>query len=394
MLAFALMMATLVLPGCNNDGEKPKLERVSEVSDLSDDRYVNMYGRTFYSEDMEGMCVLNSASGFEVRFQGTRLDAYVQVLVGNFATYDKCLFSVFIDGEKDSEKKIVVIPKSFGIYELCTIAEGLSDSEHTVKVLKRTPSNTDRCYFASLQTDGFFLSAPAAPAVKLDVYGDSITCGSGVMRDVTYDEASGKYIDSGIYTSATQNVFKSYAGVAARELDAELRVFGRGGITMKYRNPNTEEFCVLNNYKSMAVDLSVERGDCPEYDYYSYTPDAVVIYLGTNDYFRGLSYPALNYSRDGIAAGFVQFINEVVGRYYGKDMPVFLCSNMMVPQSGLAEAMEDVQEALRSQYPNIVTVKFAEGITAPSGHPVAEESEVAGQQLAAAIRAKLAKSVS
>ena len=148
MLAFALMMATLVLPGCNNDGEKPKLERVSEVSDLSDDRYVNMYGRTFYSEDMEGMCVLNSASGFEVRFQGTRLDAYVQVLVGNFATYDKCLFSVFIDGEKDSEKKIVVIPKSFGIYELCTIAEGLSDSEHTVKVLKRTPSKTEKCYIA------------------------------------------------------------------------------------------------------------------------------------------------------------------------------------------------------------------------------------------------------
>lgn len=38
----------------------------------------------------------------------------------------------------------------------------------------------------------------------------------------------------------------------------------------------------------MAVDLSVENGECPEYDF-SDMPDAVVIYLGTNDYLRSLS---------------------------------------------------------------------------------------------------------
>lgn len=54
--------------------------------------------------------------------------------------------------------------------------------------------------------------------------------------------------------------------------------FGRGGITLKFRNSATEPFSVINNYKSIAVDLSVENGECPEYDF-SDMPDAVVIYL-------------------------------------------------------------------------------------------------------------------
>ena len=364
------------------------LPETSQITDLTDARYVNLYGRNFYNENLEGMTFVNSVSGFEVRFSGTMLEMRVQIITTGAAGYDKSMFSVFVDGETDSNANVLTMAKTVGVFERYVVAQGLAEGEHTIRVLKRTPSNRERCIVGSIATDGTFLAAPPTPEIRLDVYGDSITCGEGVMREVTYDAATGRYTDSAVYTADTQNVFQSYAGAAARELGAELRVFGRGGIALKYKRP-TDDFCVLDNYRSMAVDLSVERGECPEYDYNSWKPSAVVIYLGTNDYNIGRAYPQVGYSDSGMAYAVVQFINEVVGPYYGKDMPVFLCSGMMVPDSGLDACMEEAKRILGAEYPNIVTVEFEAGITAPGGHPVVEESDRAGKQLAAAIRAVL-----
>ena len=367
------------LTACGGDTEEVT---VTEITDFTNEEYVNTYGRIFYNENIEGMTFVNSASGFEVRFTGTELKGSVWASVSG---YTKGMFSVFVDGDKNSNARVVEVYPTAGDFDEITFVEGLPEGEHTVKVLKRTPSNRDVCIFESITTDGSFLSAPARPAIKLDIYGDSITCGEGVMREVTYNETTKTYEDSKVYTADTQNVFQSYAGVASRELDAEFRVFGRGGIAMKYAKTGVQT--VVENYKSMAVDMSVENGDCPEYDYNSYFPDAVVIYLGTNDYAR--RNDNMGYSLTGLQAGFIEFIDNVVGTYYCEDMPIFLCYGLMVPDSGLDRCMESVKASLISKYPNIDTVAFEAGITAPSGHPCLEESEVAGKLLAEKIRAKL-----
>lgn len=375
------MVSALFFTACQegqNMDDQQELQEISVISDLTDERYINLYGRNFYSESLEGMRFINSASGFEVRFRGTSLSMNSRVIAtgGNF---DKTMFSVFVDGEKDSTARIVSVQEFLGGFREQVLVEGLAEGEHTVKVLKRTPSNKDSCIIESVLTDGVFLSAPERPAIKLDVYGDSITCGEGILREVKYDEKTGKYTDSGTYTADTQNVLQTYAGVAARELDAEFRVFGRGGIALKY---TTEQYTVLNNYKSMAVDLTIGR-DCPEYDYSSWTPSAVVIYLGTNDYNFGRKYSQLNYSSEGMRDAVVQFVNEVVGTYYGKETPVFLCAGMMVPGSGLDTVMEQAKRILDFDYPNIRTVIFD---ACAIGHPVVSENEAAGLQLAASIK--------
>lgn len=364
--------------------EPEQLQETSVITDLSDERYTNLYGRTYYNDNMGGMTIVNSASGFEVRFRGTSLSMSIQANTTTATGYQKATFSVFVDGETDSEKNILSVRKSMGFYTTVPVAEGLAEGEHTVKVLKRTPSNRDQCYIQSLETDGTFLAAPERPALKLDFYGDSITCGEGVMREVTYNESTGTYEDSKIYTVETQNVFHSYAGFAAKELNAEFNVFGRGGIAMKYNYP-TSEFSVLGNYKSMAVDLSLERGECPEYDYSRFTPDVVVIYLGTNDYARYLGGYAPDFPT-GLVPAFIQFIREAIGGNYGYDIPIFLCSNQMAPNSGLDQRMEEVKTQLKSQFPNLETVRFEQ---CAAGHPVSSEGLAAGRTLAQAIREKL-----
>ena len=380
--AMAVFMGALCCAACNkSDG----LERTSVIENLEDGRYVNLYGRDWYNENLEGWTFANSASGFEVCFSGTELAMDVQVSLGG---YDNTSFSVFLDGETDSNARVVKLGQTVYGAETVTLLSGLEKGEHRARVLKRIASNRSLCTVSRIRTDGVFLAAPDRPELRLDIYGDSITVGEGVMRSVTVDETTGIVNDSKIYTADTMNVFQSYAGVCARELGADFRVFGRGGIAMKYHTA-ADKFSVLENYKSMAVDLDVSLGACPEYDYTSWTPHAVVIYLGTNDYNRGMAYPELKYSDEGLKAAFAEFLNTVIGKYYGRDIPIFLCSNLMIPDSGLAEMMEDVKNSLKTKFPNLETVKFAAGITAPGGHPELNESEAAGKQLAAAVRSAL-----
>lgn len=373
---------------CGESEPEQPIDKIALTQNATDySKYVNTYGRVFYNSDLGGVTFINSASGFEVRFRGTELRAEVQTVSGG-GSYPNGMFSVFVDGETDSNAKILKTKRSVGgVSDKVTIAEGLIDGEHVVKVLKRTPSNRDRLIVSQISTDGEILPAPAKPSLNIEFYGDSITCGEGVLR--AYKDENGNIKDSALYNQKTQNVFQSYAGECAKDLGAAFRVFGRGGIALKYTDFTNERYTVANNYGSMAVDLAA--AEYP-YDYNSYRPDAVVIYLGTNDYFRSQKGTAKDdngvaYSKGGMKIAVVNFVRDVIGRYYGKNIPVFVCSNLMAPGSGLDVIMENAVTELKSDFPNAVAVKFDKGVTTGvGGHPVVEDSEIAGAKLAGEIR--------
>lgn len=391
LFAVALVVTSSVcLFGCGEQQPQPisKIALTETASDYSE--YVNTYGRIFYSSDLGGVTFINSASGFEVRFRGTELVAEVQTLSGG-TKYPNGMFSVFVDGETDSNARILKTEASGGLRDKITIVSGLNEGEHTVKVLKRTPSNRVRLIVSEISTDGELLTAPAKPSVDIEFYGDSITCGEGVLRE--YKDENGNLIDdnSSYYTQETQNVFQSYAGECAKNLGAAFRVFGRGGIALKYRKAG-DPYTVSNNYESVAVDLPAS--DYP-YDYNSYRPSAVVIYLGTNDYLRSGSQEGAvdddgnRYSSGGLTVAVVNFVKDVVGQKYGYDMPVVLCSNLMVPNAGLDKAMSDAAAQL-TEFECVRAVKFTAGVTSvKGGHPVVEDSIVAGKRLSDEIKSVL-----
>ena len=382
----ALTLSAVVVAGCgafagcnNNSDGGNKVPETQKIEDLFDDRYVNLYGRNYYNENYEGTTFINSASGFELKFCGTVVYANICV-IGSRSS----MWSVFVDGETDSNARVLTFKETRGLFVKNTLVEGLSDGEHVVKVLKRTPSNFDRIIVSDLSCDGAFIAAPEKPALNIEFYGDSITCGEGVLRE--YQPS-----DSRVYTAETQNALQSYAAYFASELGASFGVFGRRGITLKFRNPATEPFSVINNYKSMAVDLSVENGEYPEYDF-SDMPDAVVIYLGTNDYLRSLSSNT-GYSIAGMEATYIEFVDKLVGAYYGFDIPVVLCSGLMVRSSGLAGSVKSAAQKLKAKYPYIEAIEFEAGVTeATGGHPVVEDSGKAGSQLAKTLKTLLENS--
>ena len=359
----------------SSSGGKVETPEIEKIDDLTDERYINLYGRNFYNENLAGMTFVNSASGFELKFRGTSVSAKL-CKIGSRDS----MWSVFVDGETDSNARVLTFTDTKGVFIEKTLVEGLSEGEHIIKVLKRTPSNFDRLLVKEISSDGMFTAVPEKPSVNIAFYGDSITCGEGVLRDY-------KPSDSAKYTALTQNALQSYAAYAAGKLNASYEIFGRGGITLKFRNPENEPFSVLNNYKSYAVDLSVANGDCPEYDFSS-TVDAVVVYLGTNDYFRR-KYDT-GYSPAGLEAAYIEFVEQVVGAHYGYYIPVVLCSGLMVHSSELGGCVKGATEKLKAKYPYIAAVDFEPGVTEPSGgHPVVEDSIKAGDMLAATLKTLL-----
>lgn len=379
-VAAGMLFALGGLSACGEEQTPPEdqFREIATVSDLGDYERVNLYGRTMYSESMGGELIACSAAGFEVRIRGTGLKASAKATLREGAA---CQFSVFIDGEKDSNARVVTVPSnSFG-YSAVTLAEGLPEGEHTIKVLKRTDSLYNTAYFEKLTAEGVFLRAPERTKRTIEVFGDSITCGYGVLRK--YTNENGEIYDSKDYSGETQNVFQSYAGVAAADLDMDLRVYGRSGIPLYFKRPN-ETYAILRNPAAIAVDL--DPAVYP-YDYNSFRPDAVVVYLGTNDYIRRNDS---GFTADGMKAETTRFLRDVIGTYYGKDIPIALCSGMMMKRlTGLDDVMRDVQRSLASEFPNLIHVEFEDTIMGDGAHPVLEESAVAGHLLAEKLGALL-----
>ncbi len=361
-------------------GEAEKTGSDNLIEDLGKSAQVNLYGRNYYSSGQNAEAFANAAAGFEVKIRGTSLTVTARSVPAANRTADR--FSVFIDGEKDSNAKVVEMPHNVLGFSTLTLAEKLPEGEHTIKVLKRTASNQGTTYIKNISTDGVFLQAPSRPKLSIEFFGDSITVGAGVLRRVTFDKATGTYNDSEAYTAETGNVFQSYAGYAASMLDADFRVLGRSGLAMKY---SSESVTMLSNCNSAVIDIDPQE---QPYNWSGYTPNAVVIYLGTNDYIQGHGHSELNFSYAGLEAAFVQFIREVIGGHYGTEIPIVVCSGQMAAESDLNASMERVANSLKGEFPNIAHVRFA---ACASGHPTASEAETAGKLLAGKLRELLGK---
>lgn len=143
---------------------------------------------------------------------------------------------------------------------------------------------------------------PVTPAPRKDLYiefiGDSITCGFGV------DGADG----SEPFKTSTENFTRSYAYIAAEELDADYSAvsYSGYGVISGYSSgeKNTDETVPL--YYNIA---SRYEGFNEAWDFSEREADAVVINLGTND----RCYVDMNneYTCNEFTEGYKKFLNTV-----------------------------------------------------------------------------------
>ena len=197
-----------------------------------------------------------SGTGFVARFSGTSLAASLQI------TGTSAIFKTVVDGAPQAP---FTATSGTATYMLAT---GLSADVHTVEVYRQTegPQGEARLMGLTVGGGGALMDPPMGLNRLIEVIGDSITCGYGIL---------GALADSDCYP--TESHWDTYAAVAGRALNAEVSTIaasGRGII----RNYGGDMIGTM----PMVYTRAVANATTPVWDFHV-EPQAVIINLGTND---------------------------------------------------------------------------------------------------------------
>jgi lysophospholipase L1-like esterase len=262
-----------------------------------DDPKLQYMGRIDWS-DPTAPRFASAAVQLKAKFVGT--GATLKILdenrYGNYKNY----FDIMVD---DAPAVKLTALKTQTDY---VVAQDLPNGEHTLTVAKRTEAGIGFSRLLGLDIVGELVEPPARPTHRIEIIGDSITCGSG-------DEAtngSTQCTEDG-WGQPYHNAYLAYGAVMARTLDAEYNVTAVSGIGL------------VRNYSSMydarpmpeVYDLMYyEEMMSDPWDTTKFVPDAIVVALGTNDFSPGDSERE-KMTVETYTAAYVDFVNTLRGYY-------------------------------------------------------------------------------
>jgi len=186
-------------------------------------------------------------------------------------------YQVIVDGKPT--KEIVVSPKQ----ELYELAAALGPGKHYVVVHRLTESSVGKTALLGFVLHGHdakVVDPPERPERRLEVVGDSISCGYGNKVSIP---APPKGNPTTGFTAQNENHYLAYGALTARALGAELHTECISGIGVSRDYAGNAQNRMPDLFKrTLASDAE------PIWDFSRYTPDAVIVNLGTNDFGKGL----------------------------------------------------------------------------------------------------------
>lgn len=251
---------------------------------------------------------------FEARFKGTDVHLRLNDSVNKF--------NVYVDGQK------VATPNRPGEGDI--VLGPFADTEHTIRAEKLTEAA-----WTSAQFTGFFVSnpanilpAPEASPREIEFIGDSYTVG--------YGNTSPKRECPGEQVWATTNTQLAFGPLTAKHFNADYRInaiSGRGVV----RNYNGGEGLHLPQAYPYTVGHEiVETAD--------WTPQIIVIGLGTNDFTTPLHGGEVWTTRDELHSDYEQTYVQFVQTLRAKNPGAFFI--LMATDQANGEIQSEVKKVL------------------------------------------------
>lgn len=177
-------------------------------------------------------------------------------------TSDEDQFDVSIDGKDPTLLK--VDQKDKKTYEL---GSGLGAGEHTLVLTKRTESSVGETQLLKINAE--LIGTPPPATRRIEMVGDSITAGYGVLGD---DETCN-------FSPETENETLAWGALAAKELNAVHTAIAWSGIGLyqNYEGETTDE--MPDKYARALATDSASTWTASQFE-----PDVIVVGLGTNDF--------------------------------------------------------------------------------------------------------------
>jgi lysophospholipase L1-like esterase len=321
----AALVCSAWLAGACGDGS-PAADAPPDVSlhtYAPNDPNIFASGRVNTSDSSKTRYSINGVT-FTAQFQGTDASVVLQdeLRYGKYRnTYD-----VVVDGVTSS---MDIQPDWTGVQTVYPIATGLAYGPHEVTVIKRTEPTVGTGWFLGFQFAGTILPPPAPPAHKIEIIGDSITAGAGLEALNNAPACTAAPDGWGL---GVENVHKAYGPVLAGLLDAEYHVLGVSGIGLvrDYSSNTADDLRTMPEvYDLLYPELPADSSNV--WDTTQWTPDAIVIGLGTNDFSPGdntADNPRPKMDIPTFVAAYVAFIHTLRGYY--PDAQIFPISSPLL----------------------------------------------------------------
>lgn len=266
LLCAAVML--VCLSGCS---QSSKANTSSERKTAMPVNSVKLLGRTYAAPDGK-IWMGHSGTGVELEYIGEKLT--VSLMGNGGAAEHIARIGVFVDGERTSD---VCVDEKGSTVEII----GKGDKAVNVKIIKLSECAFSCCAITGADTHGGTITKAADKPRRVEFIGDSITCGYGVDdQDMSHG-----------FSTATEDCTKSYAYKTAQALGADYSLvsFSGYGVVSGYTDTGAKQdtATVPRYYESCGFTENygfdgVKPSECP-WDFSSFTPDAVVVNLGTND---------------------------------------------------------------------------------------------------------------
>jgi len=221
--------------------------------------YIQYVGRIDFSNPLKPR-MWSPGVYIKVRFKGKKCD----LLINDEALYGKNLNYLEIAVDNNTPYRVQTTGKT----NVITVAEELSDGEHTIVICKDTESNIGYIDFVGIRCQELLPSLPQ-PTRKIEYIGDSMTSGAGMDQSIM-PCGKGEWYDQ-------HNAYMSYGPRTSRSLNAQWQLTAVAGIGLVH------SCCNMDVEMPAVFDKVYLRNDSLAWDFKRYQPDVVTVCLGQND---------------------------------------------------------------------------------------------------------------
>lgn len=342
---------------------------------------VSWYGRNL---DNDGIRYFDySSSGFCFILTGTKAEAVIISDSDSWEEKNKGVIGVYVTEGTDASWKTIPAEPTYR-YTLnekenkLVLFESAEEKTVCIRVIKLSECAFGYAGLKELTVEGKISDPKLKSDLKIEIIGDSITCGYGIEGVWEKDT----------FTTQQERADKAYGFLTAKNLNAELQCCSWSGIGIisNYVDPATvnlpdTHWLMPANWPYTDKSLSLRLGLEPEiWDEKRFSPDIVIIHLGTNDasWVRNIEDRRLAYT-----SGLQQLIEAV----HRRSPNAKICCCLGVMGQDLCDSVSEAVEQFKKDFNNvkIKAVKFPvqnpdDGIAA-DWHPSAKTHEKVAEQL-------------
>ncbi|MCR5202647.1 MAG: GDSL family lipase [Lachnospiraceae bacterium] len=283
----------------------------------ADETNVKICGRTVYRDGIR--YIGYSGSGIEFIIEGSAARVMLVTDDSVRPSFHKANIGVYaweVDennnitrqldlGGEFKDKRIVVTEEK----KLYTLVKCDEKKRLLIKIMKYSEPEYAICGIKEIVTDSEVMIPAPSKAHRIEFIGDSITCGYGVDGNLQLME----------HRTEDENPCKSYSLTTVRAFDADVNVVawnGKGiisGYIGDELEKKDESWLMPMLYKYTDGGLfrdyfKEDKATWEKWDFSKYSPELIIIYLGTND----CSYTRSMESRnDEFCEGYVNFLKYV-----------------------------------------------------------------------------------